>query len=309
MTLPGKACLAALVIFVTCKSTSARGFGEWSNFTECSRTCGDGFQLRERSCPQHPIGRRCGLEDILDTKLCFLRHCPIDGGWTSWSRWSTCSKSCGNDAIRARSRFCFNPPPRYGGQNCQGPRRETGPCPNRRACPARAEWSTWTEWGECRAKACRLQAYRYRRRTCVFPTAAPNALPCSGSNLESETCRMERCGERTPKPDAVSSYSSLGNDTSESASESSFAWSSGTTEAQFTTESDSFSWDSGITPSGEDAVPMSPKPDLRGTTQAHLEATGSEIPSVSDGSWSEATTESVGGGAQEATSSFSWSDD
>ncbi|XP_071505261.1 thrombospondin-2-like [Diadema antillarum] len=300
MTLSGKACLAALVIFVTCKSTSARGFGEWSNFTECSRTCGDGFQLRERSCPQHPPGRRCSLEDILDTKLCFLRHCPIDGGWTSWSRWSTCSKSCGNDAIRARSRFCFNPPPRYGGQNCQGPRRETGPCPNRRACPARAEWSTWTEWGECKAKACRLQAYRYRRRTCVFPTAAPNALPCPGSNLESETCRMERCGEKTPKPDAVSSYSSLGN-TSESSSSSDFEWISVSNEAEVTDGALSISWQ-------ESDVPTSPENEIL----------NSEITVGSDGNWSDqTTTESVGGGAtvlqgttqaQEASSSFSWSD-
>ena len=39
---------------------------------------------------------------------------PVNGGYTDWSAWSTCSKTCG-DGFMQRSRKCTNPPPKYGG--------------------------------------------------------------------------------------------------------------------------------------------------------------------------------------------------
>lgn len=40
-------------------------------------------------------------------------------GWTDWSWWTLCSKSC-NSGQRQRYRHCVNPPPRPGGKNCTG---------------------------------------------------------------------------------------------------------------------------------------------------------------------------------------------
>ena len=48
----------------------------WSNWTECSTTCAEGTQVRNRECvePLHD-GITCqGTAD--ETKDCFLRHCP-----------------------------------------------------------------------------------------------------------------------------------------------------------------------------------------------------------------------------------------
>jgi len=44
---------------------------------------------------------------------------PVDGGWTSWDQWSTCTQSCG-DGMISRERTCTNPVPVFGGLECQG---------------------------------------------------------------------------------------------------------------------------------------------------------------------------------------------
>ena len=43
----------------------------------------------------------------------------VDGNWTSWSDWTSCSQSCGA-GFQNRTRNCTNPPPTNGGQLCNG---------------------------------------------------------------------------------------------------------------------------------------------------------------------------------------------
>ena len=63
----------------------------------------------------------------------------IDGGYTTWTAWSTCSVSCGSsDAVHTRSRSCTNPRPLNNGLNCTqqalGGTVEVQPC-GRGRCP------------------------------------------------------------------------------------------------------------------------------------------------------------------------------
>ena len=69
--------------------------------------------------------------------LCFilLLYFTVDGGWSSWSDWKSCSKSCGS-GIQERSRSCTRPAPNYGGKSCDGEARESRWC-NTHSCPGK----------------------------------------------------------------------------------------------------------------------------------------------------------------------------
>lgn len=53
----------------------------------------------------------------------------IDGNYTEWSEWSECNVICGG-GVHSRSRTCTNPPPKNGGNNCEG----LGPANDTQAC-------------------------------------------------------------------------------------------------------------------------------------------------------------------------------
>ena len=48
-----------------------------------------------------------------------LRHNALSGGWSSWSRWGDCTRTCGG-GVSFRTRRCDNPRPSYGGKPCPG---------------------------------------------------------------------------------------------------------------------------------------------------------------------------------------------
>ena len=51
----------------------------------------------------------------------------VDGNWSSWGDYSTCSASCGA-GTKQRSRTCTDPPPSNGGSTCAGDSMETTNC-------------------------------------------------------------------------------------------------------------------------------------------------------------------------------------
>ena len=64
-----------------------------------------------------------------------LPFLTVNGGWSSWNGWTSCSKSCGSGS-QSRSRSCTKPSPKYGGKSCQGIARQSQLC-NKKACPGR----------------------------------------------------------------------------------------------------------------------------------------------------------------------------
>ena len=57
----------------------------------------------------------------------------VNGRWSPWGRWGSCSLTCGG-GFQDRLRTCTNPPPAFGGSPCSGPDIETRfcqqlPCP------------------------------------------------------------------------------------------------------------------------------------------------------------------------------------
>eukprot|EP00062_Callorhinchus_milii_P018849 gi/632972737/ref/XP_007902806.1/ PREDICTED: A disintegrin and metalloproteinase with thrombospondin motifs 14-like [Callorhinchus milii] len=79
-------------------------------------------------------------------KWCFKGHCiwktsdqpySQDGSWGSWTKFGSCSRTCGG-GVRFRSRQCSNPQPAYGGRDCPGLNHEYQVC-NSDDCPGRFE--------------------------------------------------------------------------------------------------------------------------------------------------------------------------
>ena len=59
----------------------------------------------------------------------------VNGGWTSYSVWSDCTKTCGT-GTQTRTRTCTNPAPQHGGADCTGNDEEIQTC-NTHPCPSK----------------------------------------------------------------------------------------------------------------------------------------------------------------------------
>ncbi|CAF4459890.1 unnamed protein product, partial [Rotaria sp. Silwood2] len=165
------------------------GWGSWTNWTDCSSgSCTAGSSYRFRTCnnPQPSDGGQLCTGDAMETKVCYgLLTCPIDGGWSSWGGWSTCSSTCAGGR-RYRYRNCSNPVPSNGGLSCNGSSVEIdGTCGNSTCGSTPAVgigvWENWNAWSEC-AATCE-SGIRRRTRNCTT-----TGLPCIGLNYEVESC-------------------------------------------------------------------------------------------------------------------------
>jgi len=105
------------------------GWTEWSDWDDCSKSCGNGETKRLRSCtnPEPENGGKDCEGEYIEYDVCATNPCPIDGGWGKWLTWSECSKTCDSGEV-SRSRECDNPAPQHGGEDCDGEDLETVPC-------------------------------------------------------------------------------------------------------------------------------------------------------------------------------------
>lgn len=52
----------------------------------------------------------------------------VHGGYTEWSNWSYCYPVCGEKRMQKRQRYCTNPTPSLGGDDCKNEHVQTKPC-------------------------------------------------------------------------------------------------------------------------------------------------------------------------------------
>eukprot|EP00795_Rhopilema_esculentum_P007448 gene7449-13212_t len=104
-----------------CQNESDIGYSAWSNWGECTATCGVGTKSRYRTCKKQCLGQN------IDTTSCFTKHCPVHGMWGEWGRWSLCNRPC-NNGTEEKIRFCDNPKPQYNGTYCIGERKRERAC-------------------------------------------------------------------------------------------------------------------------------------------------------------------------------------
>ncbi|XP_063245186.1 hemicentin-1-like [Bacillus rossius redtenbacheri] len=164
----------------------------WSPWSDCSATCGPGERLRVRECGEQggpdPSRDPCP-GDAQQTQACFMSVCQVDGGWSDWTEWTSCSVSCGR-GTRRRYRKCDRPEPAYGGRPCLGSDGQQEACA-RNPCPVHGGWSGWSAWSECSASC--DEGSRYRTRACSSPSPAYNGSRCVGADMESDSCHVRRC--------------------------------------------------------------------------------------------------------------------
>ena len=106
-------------------------WSEWTEFTSCSASCGEGTTTRTRTC----IGGICSRAtdaDIFETSVCNEIGCEYNTllltlgvflennllGLSRWTAWEGCigSSVCG-EGTKRRERYCHHGPP---GDTCDG---------------------------------------------------------------------------------------------------------------------------------------------------------------------------------------------
>uniref|UniRef100_A0A8D0DPE1 Adhesion G protein-coupled receptor B3 n=1 Tax=Salvator merianae TaxID=96440 RepID=A0A8D0DPE1_SALMN len=160
------------------------GVEEWAQWSTCSVTCGQGSQVRTRTCVS-PYGTHCS-GPLRESRLCNnTALCPVHGVWEEWSPWSLCSFTCGRGQ-RTRTRSCI--PPQYGGRSCDGPETQHKPC-NIALCPVDGQWQEWSAWSHCSVTC--SNGTQQRSRQCT--AAAHGGSECRGPWAESRECYNPEC--------------------------------------------------------------------------------------------------------------------
>ena len=78
-----------------------------------------------------------------DTLHLFIAYpVPVNGGFSEWTAWSACSKTCGTGSI-IRTRKCDNPAPQNGGAECSGDKSETKTC-TVKSCNGRSSYLSFS---------------------------------------------------------------------------------------------------------------------------------------------------------------------
>ncbi|KAL0615449.1 A disintegrin and metalloproteinase with thrombospondin motifs 7 [Plecturocebus cupreus] len=117
-------------------------------------------------------GTRCG-----ENKWCLNGECvpvgfrpeAVDGGWSSWSAWSICSRSCGV-GIQSAERQCTQPAPRYKGKYYVGEQKRFRLC-NLQVCPAGRP-------SFCQVQCSRFDVMLYKGQLHTWVPVVNNVNPC-----------------------------------------------------------------------------------------------------------------------------------
>ncbi|XP_063154493.1 hemicentin-1 [Candoia aspera] len=166
-------------------------WSEWGSWEECSKTCGQGNKTRTRSCSNPPAqhrGRPCE-GNAVESIVCNIRPCPVNGAWSSWLSWGPCSKTCGK-GTQNRIRLCNNPPPSFDGSHCDGPDVQMQVC-NDRDCPVNGKWASWSSWSAC-TMSCG-GGTQQRTRDCSDPAPENGGHKCEGNDLQVDFCNTDLC--------------------------------------------------------------------------------------------------------------------
>ncbi|WAR30318.1 HMCN1-like protein [Mya arenaria] len=129
---------------------------------------------------EHEHAHILPLRMVASSVLDFLRKLHLDGAWSEWTVWGTCSHTCGS-GVAQRSRSCENPPPANGGQNCLGPTTDFEAFDG--------AWSEWSVWSTC-SRTCGYGS-KQRSRVCANPPPVHGGQNCLGPATDFAPCAVD----------------------------------------------------------------------------------------------------------------------
>ncbi|XP_052778492.1 coadhesin-like [Mya arenaria] len=191
----GKPCPGSFNDNITCFERECPvdgGMSDWSEWSTCSHSCGNGTQTRNRTCtnPTPLYGGAYCMEDSSEDQLCLVVNCPINGNWSDWAAWGACDVTCGNGTM-TRRRSCDNPQPIFGGADCVGNETDVTECPDK-CCPVDGNWALWYPWSPCQGNC--SKGTRSRFRNCDNPRQACGGNHCIGVYRQTDdTCLPIDC--------------------------------------------------------------------------------------------------------------------
>eukprot|EP00933_Yihiella_yeosuensis_P071482 TRINITY_DN79690_c0_g1_i1.p1 TRINITY_DN79690_c0_g1~~TRINITY_DN79690_c0_g1_i1.p1 ORF type:complete len:1456 (+),score=235.05 TRINITY_DN79690_c0_g1_i1:597-4370(+) len=127
----------------------------WREWSDCSVTCGPGFQERKRDIT-HRLSH-CGQGCV--GNLTMVRACKMDAcgdcdpcKWGEWQEWSECDRHCGGGQMHRKRNITRWPSP--GCAACEAKDKmviaacNTMPCPDSELC-VDGKWAPWSDWEAC----------------------------------------------------------------------------------------------------------------------------------------------------------------
>lgn len=158
---------------------------EWSTWSSCSRTCGDGGhrnRVRDFITNATCGGQLC-VGDSLVHQNCTAPCCPSDCEVSQWSPWTSCSATCGPHGQRHRSRHVTRS--EECGGNCGELLMESASC-NTGCCPIDCASSSWSTWTPC-SSTCGFGGQQSRVRN-ITRSSSCGGIQCSDGRMQTRSC-------------------------------------------------------------------------------------------------------------------------
>lgn len=160
--------------------------GDWSSWSECSKLCGGGTQMRLRKVLTSPKNNGKPCSELEETQNCNVQPCDQDCVVGEWSDWSNCTAKCGG-GTQDRSRT-VKTPKQSNGKDCP-PLKETQLC-NTTGCPIDCVVSGWNDWSKVCSQDCGGGELFRERSITTQPTNG--GKPCPDLR-ETKGCNNQPC--------------------------------------------------------------------------------------------------------------------
>lgn len=149
-------------------------WSDWTNFSLCSVSCGNGVKTRRRTCSSY------GCHGLPTETVACVTTCggtSTSSSWSTWSEYGECSTHCGQGQ-KTRKRVC-------NGHHCVGHATESTSCVGPH-CGSQtiSTWAKWSEYNACSVTC--GQGVRSRKRLCT-------GHHCEGETSQTITCVLDSC--------------------------------------------------------------------------------------------------------------------